>query len=447
MAPELKQYQVDGVEWLDDRPRALLADEAGLGKSVQLLQSAVEPVLIVAPAMILNAGTWDDEIEKWTPGIEATQVSYTSIAKRGERGRVPRDSNGFPLTPLKEEYRRKWGSVILDECHHIKGRKTSWSNALLKIDSEQVHLATGTPIPNWANEAFMPLRMMWPDESKAGRRYGSYWRWAKEWFDVDVNFHGGREVGDLRDDRTWEEFREANWGDRMLRRLRDDVLDELPPLTMQEWRTPMTTEQGRAYRDLRRDYVAWLESGLEIEVWSEPGMLVKLAQIATGLETVGGKGSGKLKALEEILTGRSRPSFVVAHFRSSVEACAQLAHRMGKSAAIVHGGISMAKRRDIIRAFQRGELEVLCASIGTVAEGMTLHQGGADLVVRVERAWTPSKNDQVIRRLHRQGLERPVHCIDLITPNSIDERVVRLLDQKSDQQMKALGRQDILALV
>lgn len=434
---------------MKSHPRALLADEAGLGKSAQLLLAAKEPVLIVAPAMVLESGTWDDEIEKWAPGIEATQVSYSSIAQRGPRGKVERDFNGFPLTPLKPEYRGRYGSAILDEAHYVKGRKTSWSVAVTEIDAPQIDLATGTPIPNWASESFMLLRMMWPDKAKAGHEYGSYWRWVQEWFEVYKNFHGGREVGDLLNDTEagWDDFRRENWGDRMIRRLRVDCLD-LPPLTHQDWFVEMSREQAKAYRDLRKDFVTWLDSGLEVDVWSEPGMLVKLAMIASGLETVDpdAKPSGKFKVLAQLLEDRPRPTLVVGHFRSTIDAAARVAERMGLSVGRVRGGMKMSERREAIRGFQRGDLQVLVASINTISEGLTLHQGGADQIIRLERSWTPSKNEQVDRRLHRIGVEKPVHSIDLITRGTIDQKILRVLDEKTDQQMKALRAVDLLPL-
>src|SRR5581483_8168226 len=121
----------------------------------------------------------------------------------------------------------------------------------------------------------------------------------------------------------------------------------------------------------------------------------------------------------------------------SVDACARTAESVGRTAKVVHGGIPDAERGRAIRAFQCGEVDVLCASISTISEGLTLHQGGADQVIRFERSYLPSKNEQVLRRLHRIGQERPVLAIDLITRDTMDEAMLDLLAGKSDNQMRA----------
>lgn len=445
----LEEHQVAGIEWLRARERALLADEPGLGKTVQMLRSATEPVLAIAPAMVLESGTWSDEVERWEPDLDITTVSYSSLCVRGERGRVSRDANGFPIVEVKPEYRRHWGTVLCDESHYLKGRKTSWTAGVRKLSGEKLVLATGTPIPNWAPEAFTSLQLVYPADAKPGKRFGSYWRWAKEWFDVSDSLWNpvAMDVGDLRGDRTWEEFYAANWGDRLLRRLRADCLD-LPPLTLQEWRVGMAPAQRKAYRELKRDFITWLDSGEAVEAWSSAAQLVKLMKAATGLEVLDPrtKGSAKLDTLAAVLTDRPLPTLVVAHFQSSVEACARTAERAGRTALTVHGGVSSRARTLAIRAFQRGELDVLCASIETISEGMTLHRGGADQVIRVERSARPSRNEQVLRRLHRMGVARPIIAIDLITEGTVDEAMLELLQAKTDQQMRALRPAELRSL-
>jgi SNF2 family DNA or RNA helicase len=432
---KLMEHQIYGIDWLYDRPRALLADEPGLGKSAQLLYAAKEPVLILAPAMVIDGGTWDDEIAKWTPGIDATQVPWTSLTARVKVTAATGRTVSKPTDKLRSELRREWGSIIADEAHYIKNRKTTWTKAFQTLQSPQLHLATGTPIPNWAQEVFVLARALRPETPG----FTHYWPWAKEWFDCAPTRWSPMEVGELRKDRTWEGFFEANFGPLYLARLRDDVLD-LPPLLIKPQRVKMAPKQATVYRKLKRDFIAWLESGTEVVAWTTGAQLVKLCKAATGLEVLeeGAGGSAKLDALKELLVERDRPTLVVGHFQATVAACGRVSRDLGRRYEVLTGATGQTERGRIVRAFQNGELDVLCASIDTIREGLTLTK--ADMVIRVERSWRPSSNDQVNRRLHRIGQDRPVYCVDLITADTIDERVLEVLAAKTDQQMKILGR-------
>jgi SNF2 family DNA or RNA helicase len=446
-------HQVSGIEWLRSQRRGLLADEPGLGKSLQAIVAADGPSLVIAPSMIHEAGVWRDEINKWYGPVDDNWKleNYSKLGVRGKNGRVDRDFNGWPMVPARGDLLRyPWRSIILDEAHYVKGRKTWWTSCVQQIvrahPGARVYMLTGTPIPNWAYEAFTLLQLLYPEESTPGRRFGSYWRWVREWFEVGSHW-SQFDIGDILDDSEagWERFRRENWGDRMLMRLRKDCLD-LPPLTVQEMYVPMVPAQKRVYKGLKKDFFAWLDDGRteKVEAWSSASQVVKLAMCATGLEVLGGgQGSGKLRVLEQLLRDRPRQTLVVAHFQKSVEECARAARRAGQTATVCHGGVPPSVRARAIRMFQRGEVQVLCASIGTVSEGLTLHQGGADQVIRVERSYLPSKNEQVIRRLHRMGVEVPVHVIDLITEGSVDEATLSLLANKTDQQARALGVQAI----
>jgi SNF2 family DNA or RNA helicase len=444
-------HQRAGVEFLKHRPRAALFDEPGLGKSAQALLAAVEPVLVVAPAMILDGGVWDDEIERWCPGASVHQVSYSSLS---ERTRTV--SGGSSATgALRADLAREWGTVIFDEAHYLKGRKTKWTRAAIELAKKTDRLVelTGTPIPNWAHEAFVLLQLIYPEESRAGQRLGSYWRWAAEWFEVGPLYSrkglklADMAVGPFREDKhTWEEFAAVNWGDRCLRRLREECLD-LPPMTRHTILVDMGPAQRKAYRELARDFVTWLDSGVEVSAWNNAAQLIKLCKCSTGLDVLDAetKGSGKLDALEQLLADRELPTLVVAHFRDTVDACARRAEAAGRSAVVVRGGVSKANRRQAVRAFQRGEVDVLCATLDTISEGLTLTV--ADQVIFVERSWRPSRNEQALRRIHRIGTKRPVSAIDLVTRKSSDERVLAVLAAKNDQQMAALDVATLRGLI
>lgn len=435
----LLDHQRTGIEFLCANPRAALFDEPGLGKSRQAIEAAEGPTLIVAPSMIIDGGVWDDELEKW--GYESpvpqpyTQVPYSQLCAFEKSGRGHK-----PTGKLKPELKQHWGTVIVDECHYLKNRKAYWTTAFSGLRYDRLILLTGTPIPNWAHEAFSLLKLLWPEESKPGMRYGSYWRWVQEWFDVgQLRGKGGRvitewHIGDLRRDRTWDDFRAANWGDRTLLRLRKDCLD-LPPLTEQQVKVKLKGEQARVYKDLKKDFVAWMDSGEEITAWNDAAQYVKLWQCATALPN--GKGA-KMDALRELIQDRELPTLVVAHFRHSVHSALEVCAEAKKNAAVITGATSAKQRGEFVRAFQGGNLDVLCATIDTISEGLTLN--AADQVIRLERSPRPSRNVQVRDRIYRIGQDKPVTCIDLVGEGTIDEGILKLLGEKTDQQAKALPR-------
>ncbi len=461
---KLRPYQQAGLDFLRANPRAFLADEMGLGKSAQMILAAEGSTLVVAPAMVLDGGTWRDEVARWCPEREQeiTTWAYTSVAAR----------EGRKVTATaRPEINRRWDTVILDEAHYLKGRKTSWTRALRPIlkRADRVIIATGTPIPNWSQEIFEPVQILWPERARPGGELGSYWRWAEQWFDTEpeVVYRGGRptevpHVGGLlactnlcetRDPLDpcdhYKDFFRENLGERFLQRLRDDVLTDLPPLTVETVYTPMTAPQGRMYRALKKDFLAELGDGRLKVAWNSAAKNVLLDKVATGASILDPsedpmKGSGKLQRLAYDLGDRTRPTLVVAHFQASVDAARDVARGLGMSAESIHGGTSRPDRRAIVERFKAGKLDVLCGSLETIAEGLTLT--AADMVIFLETSFKPSRNQQAMRRIHRIGQERPCVALDYVTPDSIDEGKRELLKAKTDQQIRVLTAAQMAAL-
>lgn len=449
--------------------RGLLADEPGLGKSRQMIEAASGPTLIVAPAMVLDSGTWNDELAKWADSPDDfVQASYSGLAKLQttitENGGV----SNKPLRALRPEFRGGFETIILDEAHYIKGRNAYWTHVAKKLQSEKLFEATGTPFPNWAQEAFAPLQLLFPEKAKGGGELGAHRRWIDRWFETSKNRWGNEHsfvVGELLacSKRCLErpvtdpcehylEFAAENFGDRYLRRLRDDVLTDLPPLTRQLVETPMTPSQRKVYKQLKKDYVAWAEDGTEFVAWNDAAKYVKLDLCSSGLFSLDPdrppkeSESGKLAQLTEDLRSRSRPTFVVAWYKSTLHGCAEyVEQKLGMKVSVVDGDTSRADRRRHIQDFKAGRTDALFGSLGTVAEGLTLTQ--ADMMIFLERASTPGRNEQASRRVHRLGQERPVTIRDYVTPDSADSGKLLLLETKVDRQLRHLNAADLIPYV
>ncbi len=487
-------YQDDGIEFLRRNPRALLGDEPGLGKSRQALLAAEGRTLIVAPAMIHDMHTWHDEIAKWRPELDATLASYHDLRERVTERRpvfvkdtrtpvLDRDGNPRFRTVVTYEarldpaYLGHWDTVIFDEAHYLKNRKAKWTEAARMIDADRTWLLTGTPIPNWAYELFTLLRMLRPEDDYPGGPLGSYWRWVGQWFEITpLTSNTGRVLSEYHTDGTlkacteecyrgdgplsggcehWAAFREAELGSRWLRRLRDDVLTDLPELTGADdlHEVPMVPAQKRAYDALKKDLIAVLrehpdEPAEKVVAWSKPGLQVKLRKVSTALEAIsetGKTGSGKLDVMCELLQNRSRPALVVAHFTSTLDAIEARLTEMGLRWVEISGRTPSQRHRQRAKErFQACELDVMVGQVDTVAEGLNLTAG--DMLIIVEHSWRPDKNLQVMRRLHRPGQTRPVTVVRLVSPG-IDANMQGAIAAKTDHQIRALPAREYAELL
>lgn len=466
--PPLREFQRENVEWIQRVGRGLLADEPGLGKSRSALEgfAGAERVLIVAPSLVLESGVWDDEVGLW--GDDDTTYYATPYSMLNDRkdkrtkaqidaGKAPRYA---PINRLRKEWRGHWDAVILDEAHYIKGRDTSWTKTTrtLSRNCDNMLLLTGTPIPNWAHEVFTLLQMLNPDENKRGQEYGSFWRWAEQWFDcTPTRFSQGNPVvGELlgctpkcmlrnADDPCshYIRFAQANFGERYMRHLREEHLD-LPPLEYVDIDTPMDRVTANAYAELKRDFATNLD-GRETLAWSQGAKNVMLDKMTTSpwlLTKQGEPRGGKFEQLRKDLSVRDRPTLVLAHYQDSVEACAWVAEAMGRKAAFIHGKTTERQNAKTIKDFKAGRMDVLVGSLETIAEGLTLTI--ADTAIFVERSYKPSRNIQATYRIHRMGQVNKCYIRRYLTPKSVDVGKEKLLNTKTDQQMRVLSAMELL---
>lgn len=444
----------------------MLADEPGLGKTAQLIRASVGRTLVVAPSTVLRGHTWTDDLAKFAddPG-RFLQAPYSMLNPRKRVGDVSKVVPGA----VRPEYNRHWDTLILDEAHYVKNAKTSWTKAVLRLarQSDRVYLATGTPIPNWPSELFVPLQILRPDEAKAGQRLGSYWRWVDEWFATAPNPWNPR-ARDIKGLKActkacasrppydpcdhYREFVAGNLGDAFLQRRRDDVLTDLPPLTFQRVRCPMVPKQDQIYRSLRQKWFAELDEQRRI-VWTAGSRTVALDRCMTSARLAFNEGedignfeelmssSGKLQRLHYELSRRARPTLVVAHYRDSCLAAVRVATSLDLRVGMIRGGLSSEAVGALVRQFQAGELDVLVGSLETISEGLTLT--AADMVILLESSYKPSRNEQVIRRIHRIGQHRPCTVLDLIAVTARDGKTLdtakrELLAGKTDLQLRTL---------
>lgn len=428
--PQQRPYQVAGTEFLRSTGRAILADEAGVGKTNQLLLAAKGRTLVMSPAALRDV--WLDEIEAWEPpDAEFHWVSYTGVCKRVPE--KPGKPASIVIPALRDTIPKRWDTVICDEAHYLKNKSGNWAKVVAKLKSEQFFLATGTPLPNWSHEIFMLLRLLYPGD----KRFSNYQRWLGEYFRVWNPPWGGKhhvEVRGLHRGLTWEEVAQE-WGleARWLRRILDDVLPDLPPMTTQVINVEMRPKQAAVYKRLQTEWLAILpDTGNEVVSWNDGGIYQKLLQCSTGLSTLdpGETVSCKLDAVRDLMVERQHPTILFCIYKNTAEALVKLMDKLGRSVGVVSSAYSVDVRRTTVKKFKDGEYDVLVGTLGTLSEGFTLTR--ADTCIFVEHSPRPVTNVQARRRIRRFGQERPTLAIELVTADTVNEDLLRLLADKTE---------------
>ena len=407
---ELKPFQRAGVNYLLRQRRAFLADEQGLGKTIQAI-AAVEreqayPAIVVCPASLkLN---WRSEITRW--------VRHRSVSVLDARSGTPAaltivnyDILSKRLAELSAIGPR---ALIIDESHYCKNASAKRTRAVHSlaqaVEPDGLVLAlTGTPVMNHPPDLVSQLRIL-------GRLsdFGSGVAFSRRFRGPDAHLR-------------------LHWHLRarcFARRCKSDVLPQLPAKTRAI--VPIELDNGPEYRLAEDDVIAWLRT--------QPLDLGTLqAKVAAALRA---ERLVRLNALK-LLAARGKLHSALAwihDFLATGEPLVLFArHREIQTAVLdrfpgalhILGADSQIERDRTVRAFQdQGQGHLIVCSIETAAQGLTLTR--ASNVAFLELDWTPAKHDQAEDRCHRIGQENAVNAYYLLAAETVDETIAMLLERK-----------------
>ena len=413
---ELKPFQRAGVSYLLSQRRAFLADEQGLGKTIEALATleadAAYPAVVVCPASLkLN---WLRETQRWLPSRSAQVLAGAGAGAPPvacDVTIVNYDIVGSRLEHLRALQPR---ALVLDESHYCKNAAAKRTQAVQRLSAEVprdglVLALTGTPVMNRPAELSSQLRILGRlEDFGSGTQFSARFRGP----DAHLRLH-------------WHLRARC-----FARRLKADVLPQLPAKTRAV--VPVELDNEPEYRFAERDVVAWLQS--------QPLDLHELdAKVAAALRA---ERLVRLNALKLLaVRGKLHAARTWIHdFCSSGERLVVFAHhREIQHAVLEHfpnalhilGEDSPSARDAALRAFQApdcAENQLIVCSIEVAGQGLTLTRSSN--VVFLELDWTPARHDQAEDRCHRIGQTDAVNASYLLAAGTIDETISTLLERK-----------------
>ena len=438
----LRGYQKEGFYWIKTLKHnqfgGILADDMGLGKTIQVIaflwsefqESAPgenRRALVVTPASLVF--NWMSEIERFAPGLPATAVTgdvrerKAMIKNAGER-EVLITSYDLLKRDMKAYQKLDFAVEIIDEAQYIKNHGTQAAKAVKEIRSEFRLALTGTPVENRLSELWSIFDFLMP-----GFLY-SYEKFRKE-IELPAVQYGNSEAME----RLQKMIRPF-----VLRRLKKDVLKDLPDKLEKDMFSPLESEQKELYEahTERLRLMLSMQTDAEfktskLQILSE---ITRLRQLCCypGLVYENYKGnSSKLDMCMELVQNAVNGGHKILLFSQFTTMLDELAARLKKakiSFYMLTGATSKEKRAQLVKAFNRDETSVFCISLKAGGTGLNLT--AADIVIHYDPWWNLAVQNQATDRAHRIGQKNVVSVYRLFMKDTIEERIRALQERKRE---------------
>lgn len=433
----LRDYQKTGFKWLKTLSHygfgGILADDMGLGKTLQVLsfimaekEKGSKPSLVIAPTSLVY--NWRDEVYKFAPELKVLVIS--GVQK--ERVEQLKDINDSDLIvtsyalirrdiELYEEY--DFSYCFLDEAQHIKNPNTVNAKAVKQVKANGYFALTGTPVENSLTELWSIFDFIMPGYLM------SHSDFVEKFETPIVKYNDETALNNLS----------MHIKPFILRRMKKDVLKELPDKIETKMTATLTDEQKKVY-------LAYLEKAkgeIAVEL-SQNGfnkshikilaILTRLRQICCHpslfIDNYGGE-SGKMELLLEVLDdafSSGHRVLIFSQFTSMLQIIATELERKEIGYFYLDGSTKPELRGEMVKAFNGGENNVFLISLKAGGTGLNLT--GADMVIHYDPWWNPAVEDQASDRAYRIGQMNVVQVIKLITEGTIEERIFELQQKK-----------------
>ncbi|HIJ21304.1 MAG: DEAD/DEAH box helicase [Gammaproteobacteria bacterium] len=435
---DLRDYQFQGYQWMARLAHwgagACLADDMGLGKTLQALsialsRSAQGPTLVLAPTSVCM--NWSEEASRFAPTLRPLIFGEYSGGERTVliEQLAPYDlvicSYGLLQREAKLLQSIEWQTVVVDEAQAIKNAATKRSKTVMGLQGNFRVVTTGTPIENHLGELWNLFRFINPGLLGSLERFNQ--RFARP-IEVDKSEDARQQLKSLI-------------APFILRRLKRDVLSELPPRTEITLHVEMREEEAVFMEALRQrsvERINMLRQGASggpqhLQILAEITRLRQACCHPRLIDSESAITSAKhrvfAEVVEELLENGHR-ALVFSQFVSHLSLIREYLDNRGIGYQYLDGSTPVGKRKQAVDAFQGGEGELFLISLKAGGSGLNLT--AADYVIHMDPWWNPAVEDQASDRAHRMGQTRPVTIYRLVVKGTIEEKIVDLHQHKRD---------------
>ena len=431
LEPVLRPYQKVGFQWLKTLESCgfggILADEMGLGKTLQVIaflstldrEKTGHPSLVVCPAsLVLN---WSEELTRFAPEIKAA-VILGNAAERKKRIMEAAEQDVWITSyellrqDIGQYQELEFYTCILDEGQHIKNQSTLVSTAVKAVNCHQRFVLTGTPIENRLSELWNLFDFLMPGYLFSHKAF------VDKLEKPIIKSKNPEASAQLR--KLIQPF--------LLRRLKQDVLKELPPKIEYVRRIEMGETERKTYLSAVN---AAKNSLMDTEKLQILAALTQLRQVccdpALCFENYEGETS-KLETCLELcagMTANGHQILLFSQFTSMLDILRQRLNEMGISSFTLQGSTPKEQRSKLVKEFNVGGASVFLISLKAGGTGLNLT--AADVVIHYDPWWNLAAQNQATDRAHRIGQKQCVQVYKLIVRGTIEEKILDLQDKKA----------------
>ena len=437
----LHPYQREGIRWLqrlrDFGLGGILADDMGLGKTIQAICALSEihhsgckvaPSLIVCPTSLVD--NWKEELNRFEPDLKVV----TFVGAPGERRKLLSQKNNidvfvtsYGLIQRDVEYFEplSFSYVILDEAQAIKNRETRNARSVKRLNADFRLVLTGTPIENSLEDLWSLFDFLMPGF------LGSHERFSQSYM---------RGIG--RESETPFELLKKRVAPFVLRRMKVDVLDDLPSISHIVYHCYLHDEQQTMYQMAAKRAKEELVSLVERQGFDKARLhvlatLTRLKQICCHPSLVKDEQSDSVRSakyemlqdLLEILIGGGHKTVLFSQYTKMLGIMKE--DFVQKNIPHLYLDGSTKNRLSLVKQFNEDpSIPVFLVSLRAGGNGLNLV--GADSVIHYDMWWNPAVENQATDRVWRMGQKLKVSSYKLITKGTIEEKIIELQEKKKD---------------